>query len=219
MTQCLHWVWIHDWRSDKQPYCTIWSWPLASLGADSLTRGATFQKSHHVTTANKIRFGDKVNPSPALWTFFLMHDGVQREAAVIYLLGFFGGFFYMCVFLFCLQETEENKCRKSLQAWRRFLKAHFARIINFLRCSGAVPLIIVWHFIGGLLLCYISLLHAVHSLHPRGDSTWSQRRNSVLCHSRLWKAEAIGGNGRSLCGCDSYLCAVRLIEQALASRC
>ena len=151
-----------------------------------------------------------------------MHDSVQREAALIYSLRVFFLYIYIYIsvcFLFVCKRQKKINGRKSLQAWRRFLKAHFACVINFLRCRGADPLIIVWHFIGGLLLCHVSLLHAVHPLHPRGDSTWSQRRNSVLCHSRLWKAEAIGGNGRSLCGCDSYLCAARLIEQALASRC
>lgn len=45
MTQCLHWVWIHDRRSNKQPYGTIWFCPLPSLGALSLPCGATFRKS------------------------------------------------------------------------------------------------------------------------------------------------------------------------------
>lgn len=50
----------------------------------------------------------------------------------------------------------------------------FLKDQNFMRDAMVIMLYtFVSHFIGGLLLSYISLLHAVYSLHPWGDSTWS----------------------------------------------
>lgn len=59
-------------------------------------------------------------------------------------------------------------------------------------CNDADPA--VSHCTGRLLLSYISLLHAVYSLHPWGDSTWSYGWNYVLYHPWFRKTQRIWGN-------------------------